>query len=173
MQALIAKRNSKFAEAVDELLIACAAHSPPLNPIDLLLEATEEFLPVKLGDDDAEGAGVESSRTKGAKERREEMDFYVRNPDKRISIEVLITELKEDEEYYQGQIVEGGHKIVDAREPVFGQLDQPLSESLEDALYLTKKIRTVYSHQAAAINFLHKGELELSFADHLHRILIL
>lgn len=150
MQSLIAKRNLKFTEAVSELLVACAAHLPlPLDPVALLLEATDEYLPVKPSLEE-DGAG-------GRRERREEMEFYKRNPDKRISIERLIEELKEDEEYYQGQIVEGGHKIVQAREPVFGQLEQELSTSLEDALYLTKKIGKVYSHQAAAINALHRG----------------
>lgn len=38
--------------------------------------------------------------------------------------------------------------------PPLGQLELPLSSAIEDALYQTKKINSLYSHQASALNHL-------------------
>jgi DEAD/DEAH box helicase domain-containing protein len=57
--------------------------------------------------------------TQPLRERRAELDFYMRNPDNRPSIESIINELK-DEEFYLDQIVPGGHRIFDARDASFG-----------------------------------------------------
>lgn len=180
MQALISKRNDKFNEAVNELLLACVAHVPPLDPVALLLEATDDYLPVKP--DDGEG-GEENgeSRRVGLKDRKELLQFYQRNPDQRPSVEKLIAELTEAEDYKE-QIVEGGHRIVDAREAVYGMyllpvscvllshasfslsyfaitgdLDTPLSDAVLDALWATKKITRLYAHQSTALNLLAQG----------------
>lgn len=108
MAVLITKRNEKFHLAVDELLVACAGHDPIHDPVILLLEATEDHLPVEPSDD-----------AKGLLERKEDLDFYRRNPDQRPSIERIIEEM-EEEDIYRSQIVEGGHKIVEARDATFG-----------------------------------------------------
>lgn len=122
MQALITHRNSKFTSAVEELLLASAAHQPPLDPVQLLIEATQEYLPVKPVED-------EGASQKGIKEMREELEFYRRNPDQRPSINALIRELKDDEAYKE-QIVLGGHKIVEAREGVYGESCDHISADL-------------------------------------------
>jgi DEAD/DEAH box helicase domain-containing protein len=110
MTTLIEKRNAKFSAAVSELLVACEAHQPREDPIALLLGATEENLPVKPGGDE---------ERKGLEERKDDLAFYQRNPGKRPSIEVIIEEIREQAQY-RDQIVEGGHRIFDATEGVYG-----------------------------------------------------
>lgn len=116
MTALITKRNDKFRAAVSELLVACAVHQPPQDPIELLLAATEDHLPVKPADENQ----------KGLREKRDDAEFYQRNPDQRLSIEKIIEEIKEEDEY-RGQVVKGGHRIVDAREAVYGSASRSRS----------------------------------------------
>ncbi|SGZ30200.1 BQ5605_C110g13215 [Microbotryum silenes-dioicae] len=146
--SLIERRNAKFSAAVSELLVACAAAVPPKDPVTLLLAATDHNLPVKPGDEDVE--------RKRLTEKREDLEFYQRNPDWRPSIEKIVIELMHQKEY-RGQIVENGHRIFDARKGVYGDLDLPLSTSVWDALYTTKEITQLYSHQAQAINTLDAG----------------
>lgn len=112
MTALIEKRNLKFTAAVNELLVACAAHQPPEDPVELLLSATVENLPVKPGE------GGEEER-KGLREKQEDLEFFQRNPDKRPPIESIIREIKEQDEY-RDQIVEDGHRVFDARNATYG-----------------------------------------------------
>lgn len=109
MAALIEKRNAKFSSAVAELLIASEAHQPRQDPITLLLAATKENLPVKPEDVDR----------KGLEEKKDDLAFYARNPDKRPSIDAIIEEMKGEEDY-RAQIVEGGHRVFDAREAAYG-----------------------------------------------------
>lgn len=125
MTDLIAKRNQKFTDAINELLLACASHTPPLDPIELLREATEDHLPVLPGivdgiDGDTEGGeGGGRGRKKGRKERKEEMEFFERFPSERLSVERILEDLAE-EEWWKDQIVPGGRKTVEAREAKFG-----------------------------------------------------
>lgn len=109
MKTLIEKRNIKFHEAVDELLVACAVHEPPQDPVELLLAATDDYLPVNDADE---------SQT-GRHSRQGDLEFYLRNPELRPSIEDLLAEMIEDEDY-RGQVVENGHKVYEERDPVFG-----------------------------------------------------
>ncbi|KDE02482.1 hypothetical protein MVLG_06962 [Microbotryum lychnidis-dioicae p1A1 Lamole] len=148
MTSLIERRNAKFSAAVSELLVACAAAVPPEDPVTLLLAATDDNFPVKPGDEDVE--------RKRLTEKREDLEFYQRNPDWRPSIEKIVIELMHQKEY-RGQIVENGHRIFDARKGVYCDLDLPLSTSVWDALYTTKEITQLYSHQAQAINTLDAG----------------
>ncbi|KAK4051490.1 ATP-dependent 3'-5' DNA helicase [Microbotryomycetes sp. JL221] len=148
MSTIIERRNAKFRAAVSELLVACAAHVPAQDPVGLLLAATEENLPVKPGEDE------DASNRRGKTERKEDLEFYQRNPDKRPTIESVLRELKESDEY-RDQIVENGHRTFQAREAVYGELEHNLSDALWDALYTTRKITQLYSHQAQAINHLN------------------
>ncbi|KAK4700620.1 DEAD/DEAH box helicase domain-containing protein, partial [Phenoliferia sp. Uapishka_3] len=155
MTSLINSRNSKFSSAISELLVACAAHQPPQDPLALLLDATEENVPVR--DDVGQGDGGK----KGLGERKEDLEFFRRNPDMRPSVEELVEELKEGEGY-KGQIVENGHRVFDAREAVYGDLSTPLSETLLAALQsssssASSSITSLYSHQSLAISHLQAG----------------
>ncbi|GAA5930659.1 ATP-dependent 3'-5' DNA helicase [Sporobolomyces koalae] len=157
MTALIAKRNNKFHSAASDLIVACASHNPPLDPVELLLEATAEHLPVhpdNLVDED-------DIRERGVREKQEELGFYGRNPDHRKSIGTIIDEITSPEnEWYEGQIVEDGHRTFEAREAVYGSVDHPVSEAIATALRESKNIAAakLYSHQAKAINALHAGK---------------
>ncbi|KAM0747754.1 P-loop containing nucleoside triphosphate hydrolase protein [Meredithblackwellia eburnea MCA 4105] len=152
MTALITKRNEKFSSAVAELIVACEAHQPQQDPVELLLAATEENVPVHPELEDR----VEEKR-KGLREKKEDLAYYQRNPEMRPSVESLIEELMEQEEY-KSQIVEEGHRVVEARQAVVGELEIPLSPELADALFQTSRITTLYSHQAQAINHLGHGK---------------
>lgn len=120
MASLIDRRNAKFRSAVNELLVACAAHVPPQDPVDLLLAATEENLPVKPGEDE------DAEDRRGKSVRKEDLEFYQRNPDKRPSIESIIKEIQEKDDY-RDQIVENGHKTFEAREAIYGETFLPTS----------------------------------------------
>lgn len=117
MTSLINKRNTKFRTAVSDLLIACSSHNPPLDPVQLLLEATEENLPVHPDQLLTE----QDMRERGVRERKEDLDFRQRNPDLRPSMLEIIDELTHDQELYHDQIVENGHRTVEAREAVYGE----------------------------------------------------
>ncbi|GAA5980934.1 hypothetical protein JCM11641_005489 [Rhodosporidiobolus odoratus] len=153
MTTLINKRNLKFHTAVSDLLVACSSHNPPLDPVELLLEATEENLPVHPD----ELLTEEVIKEKGVRERKEELEFRERHPEMRESMRRVIEQMMGDKELYKEQIVENGHRTTDAREPIYGALDHPISDALSSALLSTKSIDSthLYSHQAAAINALH------------------
>lgn len=119
------------------------------DPVKLLLAATEDHVPVN----NADGSPAVTPLT----EKRAELDFFLRNPDNRPSIDSLIDELIESEDY-QDQIVDGGRRTMNAREAKFGELDEPLSQQVMDALYDTKKIEQLFSHQAESINHLAAGK---------------
>lgn len=110
MTTLIGKRNSKFSSAICELLVACSVQEPPLDPIELLLAATDENLPVQPTNEPGKGLG----------EIKGDFEFYRRNPDMRPSVERIIEEIKEGEDY-RDQIVMGGHRIFDKRDAVLGK----------------------------------------------------
>ncbi|GAA6014536.1 hypothetical protein JCM10207_001638 [Rhodosporidiobolus poonsookiae] len=152
MTTLINKRNTKFHSAVSELLVACSSHNPPLDPVALLLEATEENLPVHPD----ELLTEEEMRERGVRERREELEFRERNPELRPTMWSVIEEIMKDQELYKDQIVDGGHRTFEAREAVYGTLDYPFSDAIATALLSTKSISatSLYSHQALAINAL-------------------
>ena len=152
MTKMIDLRNAKFAEAVDELLVACAAQGH--DPVELLLGATEDHVPVVPGTEDDEEM-VES--TTALASRQADLDFLIRNPEHRPSIASLIEELVSDDGY-ANQIVDNGHRVIEERHPLFGDLTTPLSDAVHEALRQTKGIDRLYSHQAAAINHLSSGK---------------
>lgn len=112
MSKLIDRRNQVFRLAVDELLVASTAQDH--DPLQLLQEATEEHMPVKPADPSNPFQTV-----KPLSERRADLDFFLRHPQNRPSIENILLEMRE-QEWYDEQIVEGGHRIVEARESQFG-----------------------------------------------------
>lgn len=115
----------------------------------LLLSATEDHVPVNNPDG--------SPAITPLSERRADLDFFLRNPQNRPSVESIIDEMIERDDY-QHQIVDGGRRTLAEREARFGNLDEPLSQNIMDALYETKKAKSLYLHQAEAINHLDKGK---------------
>ncbi|KAH0830257.1 P-loop containing nucleoside triphosphate hydrolase protein [Lanmaoa asiatica] len=70
-------------------------------------------------------------------------------PEERPSIDEVIQEIR-DQEWYKDQIVD--RRTFDAREARLGNLDEPLSETIQQALRDARKINSLYLHQATAIN---------------------
>ena len=142
MMKLIEKRNAKFTSAINAWLNDSAEMK--LDPVERLEEEHKMFLPTPSTSRPETPAVDHSTLPKTI-------------PSERASIPEIITELK-GLEWYTGQIVPDGHRVFDPQEPVYGELEFPLSQDLVNALYNTRGIEGLYSHQAEAINALHRGE---------------
>ncbi|KAJ4416960.1 ATP-dependent 3'-5' DNA helicase [Neurospora sp. IMI 360204] len=141
MTALIEKRNTKFANAVNIFLNRCAAES--LDPEMALRSESEPFVP-------------RPSTPRAPTPQPKPSTLPASIPKERKSIPEIVQELK-DSPWYTGQIVPDGHRVFEAQEPVYGYLNFLLSQDLVNALYNTKGITQFYAHQADAINALHDG----------------
>jgi DEAD/DEAH box helicase domain-containing protein len=139
MLALIEKRNTKFTDAIDAFLVRCEDEG--LDPVENLEQEKNLFLPTPPGSE-ANTPAVAKAPARIPKERK--------------SIAEIIAEIREME-WYHAQIVPEGHRVFDAQSPVFGDLKFQLSQDLVNALYNTKGITQLYSHQAEAINHLYDG----------------
>ncbi|KAI1280975.1 hypothetical protein F5Y07DRAFT_355006 [Xylaria sp. FL0933] len=141
MTALIEKRNQKFSNAVSTFINRCVDEK--LDPEVMLRQETEAYIPTPT-----EPVSVTP---------KPELSTIPKSiPKERKSIPEIIQELK-DSAWYTGQIVPDGHRMFDAQEPVFGELDFLLSQDMVNALYNAKGITQFYAHQAEAINSLQAG----------------
>ncbi|KAF2725731.1 P-loop containing nucleoside triphosphate hydrolase protein [Polychaeton citri CBS 116435] len=143
MMKLIEKRNVKFTSAVNAWLNECAAASQ--DPYERLEKEHEQFIP-QPSESRENTPGQELSKTSLPKTI----------PTERATIPEIVHEIK-GLEWYTGQIVPDGHRVFDPQEPVYGELNFELSQDLVNALYNTRNIQQLYSHQAEAINALHEG----------------
>ena len=141
MMKLIEKRNVKFTSAVNIFLNQCAADD--LDPIKTLQEKEKEYIPRPS---DSRGSTPAPALTKPSPTI----------PSERDSVSKIIADIKMME-WYTGQIVPDGHRVFDPQQPIFGDLNFQLSQNLVNALYNTRSITQLYSHQAEAINNLHDG----------------
>ncbi|KAI1124937.1 hypothetical protein F5Y10DRAFT_18911 [Nemania abortiva] len=141
MTTLIEKRNQKFSDAISVFLNRCVKEK--LDPEVILYQEAEMYIPTP--------SKPESSTPKA------EMSTVPKFiPKERKSIPEIIQELK-DSPWYTGQIVPDGHRVFDAQEAVYGELDFMLSQDMVNALYNAKGIIQFYAHQAEAINSLQAG----------------
>lgn len=144
MMKLIEKRNNKFASAVNAWLNECARQG--VDAAQRLEREHKLHLPIpnesRYGTPSPDAVNGSLPKT---------------IPSERKSIPEIIQELK-DSDWYTGQIVPDGHRVFDPQEPVYGELNFPLSQDLINALYNTRNIQLLYSHQAEAINALHAGK---------------
>jgi DEAD/DEAH box helicase domain-containing protein len=141
MMKLIEKRNAKFTSAVNAWLNECAEKG--VDAVERLEAEHLQYIPVQhtsRAESPALGDVLPQSI-----------------PSERKSIGEIIEELK-GLEWYTGQIVPDGHRVFDPQEPVYGELDFSLSQDLVNALYNTRSIQYLYSHQTEAINALHAGQ---------------
>ena len=141
MIKLIEKRNVKFESAVNNFLNQCIADS--VDPVENLCRIAKDYYPVPLHN----SANASASETA--------------NPQptttlERYSISRIISEIK-GMEWYTDQIVPDGHRVFDPQQAIYGDLNFQLSQNLVNALYNTKNITQLYSHQAEAINNLYDG----------------
>ncbi|CRG86792.1 hypothetical protein PISL3812_03804 [Talaromyces islandicus] len=136
MLGLIEKRNKKFSNAIDTFLVKCEDENA--DPVERL--ENEKVIPIPP--------------TNITKTRSTRVPPEI--PKERKSIAEIIAEIRESE-WYTAQIVPEGHRIFDSRLPVYGDLSFQLSQNLVNALYNTKGITQLYSHQAEAINNIYDG----------------
>lgn len=140
---LITKRNLKFTSAVNVHLNQCAAEN--VDPVEKLLAEYHDWIP-----------SPSQSRSTTPKPQHSRLPAQV--PTDRKPIPEIIEELKNTDDFYSGQIVPDGHRLISAQEAVYGDLNFPLSQNLVNALYNTKGITQFYSHQAEALNNLYEGQ---------------
>ena len=138
---LIEKRNARFTNAANEFINRCVADS--LDPEMALKSEAEKFNPQPTETRESSPQLVPSTLPESI-------------PTERKTIPEIIQELKESS-WYTGQIVPDGHRVFDAQEPVYGDLNFLLSQDLVNALYNAKGITQFYAHQTEAINNLHDG----------------
>ncbi|KAK7743103.1 ATP-dependent 3'-5' DNA helicase [Cytospora paraplurivora] len=141
MAGLIEKRNSKFASAVNEYINRCVAQN--LDPEVGLRSEAEKYIPAP-----SEETG----------DSRPELSNTLPDtiPKERKSVPEIVQELK-NSPWYTGQIVPDGHRVFEAQEAVYGELNFLLSQDLVNALYNAKGITQFFAHQTEAINSLHDG----------------
>lgn len=141
MMRLIEKRNIKFESAVNSFLFQAAADN--VDAIERLCEIAKSHLPIDID------SGV---NTQGHQLNIPTMVL----PNERKTVAKIIEELR-SMEWYTGQIVPDGHRVFDSETAIYGDLNFSLSQNLVNALYNTKSIVQLYSHQAEAINNLYAG----------------
>ncbi|MCJ1459470.1 hypothetical protein MMC28_009849 [Mycoblastus sanguinarius] len=141
MMKLIEKRNSKFTSAVNAFLNQCVAEN--VDPMTTLQKMESEYIPVPRTSRGNTPAPVPVKPTPTI-------------PAERDTVAKIIADIK-TMEWYTGQIVPDGHRVFDPQRPIFGDLNFQLSQNLVNALYNTRGITQLYSHQAEAINNLCEG----------------
>ena len=141
MMKLIEKRNIKFTSAVHAFLNRCTADD--VSPVATLEARGKEYTPIPFD-------GWESSPALALN------NPPLSIPKERDSIARIIADIKAIE-WYTGQIVPDGHRVFDPQQPIFGDLRFRLSQNLVNALYNSRGITQLYSHQAEAINNLYDG----------------
>ncbi|KAK0866578.1 ATP-dependent 3'-5' DNA helicase [Friedmanniomyces endolithicus] len=140
MTKLIEKRNVKFTSAVNAWLNESATMG--LDATERLEEEHKAFVPAPIDTRSSTPAPADT--------------LPKSIPTERQSIPEIVQELKASE-WYTGQIVPDGHRVFDPQQAVYGELAFSLSQDLVNALYNTRHIESLYSHQAEAINALHEG----------------
>jgi DEAD/DEAH box helicase domain-containing protein len=141
MLKLIEKRNAKFTSAVNAFLNDCAEKE--VDAVERILSEKENFIP-KPSELEVEGSRpAANSAPKQIPKERDSISNIVKE----------ITEL----DWYTHQIVPDGHRVFDPQPPIYGELNFALSQNLVNALYNSRGITQLYSHQAEAINNLHDG----------------
>lgn len=141
LTTLIEKRNQKFTNAVSSFINRCVDEN--LDPEMMLRQEATSYIPVP-------------SESTAATPIPEPSTIPKSIPEERKSIPEIIEELKSSS-WYTNQIVPDGHRVFEAQEPVFGELDFLLSQDMVNALYNAKGITQFYAHQAEAINNLQAG----------------
>lgn len=143
MMNLIEKRNNKFTSAVNAWLNECEAEG--VDPVEKL--DAEHNLNIPMPSESRE-------HTPAPEKQRALLPKTI--PEERKTIPEIIAEVK-TLEWYTGQIVPDGHRVFDPQPPIYGDLNFELSQGLVNALYNTRGITQLYSHQAEAINNLYDG----------------
>ncbi|PYH86131.1 ATP-dependent helicase hrq1 [Aspergillus uvarum CBS 121591] len=140
MLGLIEKRNKKFNDAIDEFLIRC--EDEKIDPVMLLESEKDAYIPIPPDDDELTALTAVKAPPQIPKVRKSMSD--------------IVDEIRQMD-WYTAQIVPEGHRVFEAQAPIHAELNFQLSQNLVNALYNTKGITQLYSHQAEAINHLYDG----------------
>lgn len=141
MLKLIEKRNAKFVSAINAFLNQCAEDQK--DAVETILESKQQYIPYP---------STSNPSTPGPEQAGPPKSI----PKERLSISEIVKEITEME-WYTNQIVPDGHRVFDPQPAIFGELNFQLSQNLVNALYNSRGITQLYSHQAEAINNLHDG----------------
>ena len=141
MLKLIEKRVAKFKSAVNAFLNKCAEENT--DAVEKIKVETENFIPLP-------------SDSRDNSPRPEPRNPPKQIPKERKSISDIVNEITELE-WYTHQIVPDGHRVFDPQPAIYGELNFTLSQNLVNALFNSRGITQLYSHQAEAINNLHDG----------------
>ncbi len=141
MMKLIEKRNTKFTSAINAFLNQCAADN--VDAVETIQNDLKSFVPSPSGSRAATPAPAQAKLPPSI-------------PNERATIAEILGEVK-TMEWYTGQIVPDGHRVFDPQPAIYGDLNFQLSQNMVNALYNTRGITQLYSHQAEAINNLHEG----------------
>lgn len=141
MLKLIEKRNAKFVSAINAFLNQCAEDQK--DAVEKILESKQQYIPYPSSSHPSTPGPEQSGPPKSI-------------PKERLSISEIVKELTEME-WYTSQIVPDGHRVFDPQPAIYGELKFQLSQNLVNALYNSRGITQLYSHQAEAINNLHDG----------------
>ena len=133
------KRNVKFKSAINAYLNKCAEEK--IDAVELITNESQHYIPQPKESREATPAPLPVSK---------------KIPQERDTVSAIIQQITE-QEWYTGQIVPDGHRVFDAQPSIFGDLNFPLSQNLVNALYNSKGITQLYSHQVEAINHLQDG----------------
>ncbi|OAP57284.1 hypothetical protein AYL99_08022 [Fonsecaea erecta] len=140
MLNLIEKRNAKCTSAINAFLNQCADEQ--VDPVEKMMDLKQQYMPYP---------STSRPTTPGPDDRLRKAI-----PKERKSISDIVKEISELE-WYSGQIVPDGHRVFDPQPAIYGDLNFQLSQNLVNALYNSRGITQLYSHQAEAINNLHEG----------------
>ncbi|EMD38568.1 hypothetical protein CERSUDRAFT_82843 [Gelatoporia subvermispora B] len=139
MKRLVERRNSRFVDAINELLEATRQGE---DPVALLQAAARDHIPINP-------SGSPAPTSSKGKQRE------VPSPEDRPTIDAVMQELLQ-ETWYQDQLT--SRRIFDARQGRTASLEVPLSDEIQQALSASRKIMSLYIHQVAAIDALAQGK---------------
>ncbi|KAJ7756837.1 P-loop containing nucleoside triphosphate hydrolase protein [Mycena maculata] len=134
MKKLVEKRNERFSQAVNELILATGGAD---DPVALLKAAARDHIPINPS------------------EPATWPTFAIPEPKSRPSIDAVLAEVMQ-QDWYSDQIVE--RRTVNAKVGQIGALHSPLSDTIVHALQNSRNISSLYTHQAAAINAINLGK---------------
>ncbi|KAG6833474.1 hypothetical protein H0H87_006046 [Tephrocybe sp. NHM501043] len=136
VRKLVEKRNKRFEQAVNDLLIS----KPGIeDPVTALQAAARAHVPVNPSDD--------ASTTK----LTDKKFASVPDPSSRPSIDEIINEIRE-QAWSKDRITH--RRTTEAKGAQTTTIEPPLSPSISQSLWDSRKITSLYSHQVAAIQAL-------------------
>ncbi|KAJ7349276.1 DEAD/H helicase [Mycena albidolilacea] len=134
MKKLIEKRNQRFSEAVNELILATGAED---DPVTLLKAAARDHIP------------IDPSKPESWPK------FTIPEPKNRPAIDTVLEEIMQ-QEWYSEQIVE--RRTIEPKVGQIGSLNSELSDAVAHALQQSRSISSLYTHQTAAIDAINEGK---------------